>query len=190
MDVLRDWVVAVGAIDGFRAGVAAPSCLGGSLGGLRFSCVASGFAGASEGLRFSCVGCDFVGAIEDLRGGSKGVGSEGIAEGLSSLFFGGSFAGFFGGGFAGWVLGVSLLADCAGCFAGSFLGGCLAAGFAGVLFLSTVFESPGLAAEVATSLGAAVDFGALLGAGEAVVLFLGPSLGGFLLGVSDMIQGW
>ena len=73
VDVLRGWVVAVGAIDGFRAGDAAPSCLGGSLGGLRLSCVASGFAGAIEGLRFSCVGFDFAGAIDDLRGASEGV---------------------------------------------------------------------------------------------------------------------
>ena len=101
VDVLRDCVVAVGAIDGFRAGDAAPSCFGGSFGGLRFSGVASGFAGASEGLRFGCGGSGFAGAIEDLRGASEGVSSEGVAEDFSSVFFGGSLAGFLGGGLAG-----------------------------------------------------------------------------------------
>lgn len=101
VDVLRDWVGAVGAADGFGAGDAAPSCFGGSLGGLRFSCVGSGFAGASEGLRFSCVGSDFAGAVDGLRGASEGIPSEGVAEELFSPFFGGSFAGFLAGGFAG-----------------------------------------------------------------------------------------
>lgn len=80
-DVLRDWVVAIGAAEDFCAGAvdADPFCLGGSLGGLRFSSVVSAFEGAIEG----------------LRDASEGLPSELVAGGLSSVFFGGNFAGCF-----------------------------------------------------------------------------------------------
>ena len=83
----------------------------------------------------------------------------------------------------------------AGCLGGSFLTGSFVDVFAGGLLSvdALVFgaalddlEEVGFSVEVGAFFGAGVDFWALLCAGDALV-FLGPSLGAFFFGVSDIL---
>ena len=205
-DVRRDCVGFVGAAEGFRAGVDVPdaSCLGGSLGGLRFSSETSGLEVAAAGLRGAVEGLRSVPAtallssfsFDDNLGGSffglevPGPVCDFGSSGVDSSDFG------LGGSFVGCFFGASLVVSFADCLGASFLGAFFSGAFLSsvafgfeaesgsfdvvdfdTFFSGAFFSSVAVGFDLASEVFDGVGLGAFLGAavGFAVLLCAGEA---------------